>query len=103
MNKNNTNIEEVLAERESTYGDFNTHAQITQDLKDVMHRSPNWFILSASQKEALEMNAHKIGRILNGNPDFLDSWVDIEGYIHLVSTELRNRESEKENETITTS
>lgn len=89
-------IEEVLAERESTYGYFHTHAQITQDLKDVMRRGPNWFILSASQKEALEMNAHKIGRILNGNPDFLDSWVDIEGYIHLVSMELAKKKKERE-------
>lgn len=81
-------ITDTLQERGSRYGDFNTHAQITQDIKDVMHDTPNWQQLSAAQKEALEMVAHKIGRILNGDPSYKDSWMDIEGYVHLVSQEL---------------
>ena len=84
-----SNINATLAERGNRYGAFNTHALITQRLKDVMKNSPNWDILSPSQKEALEMTAHKIGRILNGDPDYDDSWVDIGGYTKLVVKELQ--------------
>ena len=84
-----SNIDVILAERGSLYGDFATHALITQNLKDVMKKSPNWDILSPSQKEALEMAAHKIGRILNGDPNYDDSWVDIGGYTKLVAQELQ--------------
>ena len=34
------------------------------------------------------MIAHKIGRILNGDPNYADSWVDIAGYAQLVANEL---------------
>lgn len=83
-------IEKTLEERGSRYGDFAGHAAITQNIKNTMQATPNWKHLRANQKEALEMTAHKIGRILNGDPDYKDSWVDIEGYIHLVSTTLKD-------------
>lgn len=38
--------------------------------------------------EALEMIAHKVGRILNGDPAYSDSWVDIAGYAKLVADRL---------------
>jgi len=84
-------IEEVLQERGKTYGSFDSHAAITQELKRTMVESPKWRQLSHSQKEALEMVAHKIGRILNGDPDYLDSWVDIVGYTQLVINELKDK------------
>jgi hypothetical protein len=59
-------------------------AEIVQGLKNVMHISPSWHKLAPDQKEALEMVQHKIGRILNGDPNFLDSWVDQIGYLQLV-------------------
>jgi hypothetical protein len=42
-------------------------------------------------REALEMVAHKIGRILNGDPKYHDSWHDIIGYTKLVADRLRAR------------
>ena len=84
-----SNIDIILAERGTHYGAFATHALITQSLKDVMKKTPNWDILSPSQKEALEMTAHKIGRILNGDPNYDDSWVDIGGYTKLVADDLQ--------------
>ena len=84
-----SNINATLAERGTRYGAFNTHALITQKLKDVMKDTPNWDVLSPSQKEALEMVAHKIGRILNGDPNYDDSWVDAAGYSMLVAKELQ--------------
>ena len=50
--------------------------------------SPNWETLSDDKKEALEMTALKIGRILNGDPEYADSWHDIAGYAKLVEDTL---------------
>ena len=84
-------MQDILQERGSRYGAFSDHAFITQNLKDAMKNSPNWSRISASQKEALEMVAHKIGRILNGDPNYLDSWVDIVGYTQLVVDQLNGK------------
>lgn len=81
-------IEATLAERGTRYGVYTDHAQITQDMKAVMHKTPKWAGLAAHQKETLEMIAHKIGRILNGDPDYHDSWHDIVGYTKLTADEL---------------
>jgi len=86
-------VNDTLNERGNRYGAFDSHAQITQRLKEVMQGSvddvpTNWKTLSASQREALEMIAHKIGRILNGDPNYADSWHDIAGYSILVEKEL---------------
>lgn len=87
MNKE-TNVSATLEERGSRYGDFNEHARITQNIKRAMIESPNWNELEDSMKEGLEMIAHKIGRILNGDPFYKDSWHDISGYATLVENEL---------------
>ena len=81
-------ISETLAERGNRYGEFTEHARITQNIKEAMKDSPKWESLPPNMKESLEMVAHKIGRILNGDPFYHDSWVDIEGYVNLVSREL---------------
>lgn len=81
-------VKEVLKERGSRYGAFNSHANITQGLKREMRNSPRWSALKPFQVEALEMIAHKVGRILNGDPDYADSWVDIAGYAQLVANDL---------------
>lgn len=93
-----SDISNTLQERGNRYGEFNTHALITQILKDVAKgatlESPlgsgeyvdiktNWDTLSAAHREALDMIFHKIGRILNGDPNYKDSWHDISGYAKL--------------------
>lgn len=78
----------TLRERGSRYGAFTGHAKITQGIKRAMADSPNWATLADDQREALEMLAHKVGRILNGDPDYADSWLDIEGYTALVRKRL---------------
>ena len=82
------NIKSILSERSSRYGEFFSHAGITQNLKITMHHTDNWHRLSYDQQEALEMIAHKIGRILNGDPNYDDSWIDIAGYAKLVADRL---------------
>jgi hypothetical protein len=81
-------ISETLAERGNRYGDFGEHARVTQAIKAAMIDSNNWSILPCDMKEALEMVAHKVGRILNGDPDYHDSWHDIIGYTKLVADRL---------------
>lgn len=86
--KQYTDVDQTLNQRGQRYGEFKTHAQITQDLKEVMRLTDNWEVLQPFQVEALEMIAHKIGRILNGDPNYDDSWVDIAGYAKLVADRL---------------
>jgi len=82
------NIDNTLAQRGTRYGGFVGHARITQGIKKEMIMSPNWELLTDDKREALEMIAHKIGRILNGDPDYHDSWHDIIGYTRLVEQTL---------------
>jgi hypothetical protein len=86
-------IDATLADRGKRYGDFTSHARITQHIKLAMADSPNWPMLANDQKEALEMIAHKIGRILNGDPDYHDSWHDIIGYTRLVADRIQARQA----------
>lgn len=87
-----TAIDKVLNERGKRYGVFKGHAKITQSLKYTMYQQEAWEKLKDDQKEALEMIAHKIGRILNGDPNYADSWVDIAGYAQLVADRLNGIE-----------
>ena len=82
-------IESTLAERSSRYGTFAGHARISTNIKRAMADSPNWERLAPDQREALDMIAHKVARILNGDPDYHDSWHDIIGYTKLVADRLQ--------------
>lgn len=90
-----SDVQAVLDERGGRYGSFVTHASITQNLKalisSMLHTRNK--VLASDQQEALDMICHKIGRIVNGDPDYADSWVDIAGYAKLVADRL-----ERENE-----
>ncbi|MEE7442644.1 hypothetical protein [Methylobacterium oryzae] len=81
-------INKTLQERGTRYGEFHEHARIAQNIKRAMQDSPNWASLPDYMKEALEMNAHKTARILNGDPSYADSWHDIVGYTKLVENKL---------------
>jgi hypothetical protein len=81
-------IDHTLAERGSNYGDFAEQCRVTRNIKRAMADSKNWDGLPDDMKEALDMTAVKIGRILNGEPTYHDSWHDIIGYIKLVADKL---------------
>ena len=87
-----TDIDTTLTERGNRYGEFKDHARITQNIKRAMVDSPNWNTLPDYYKEGLEMVAHKIGRILNGDPYYIDSPHDAIGYIRLIEQELEKYE-----------
>ena len=82
----------VLEERGLRYGTFLKRAIIAQRLKAVMADTPNWIAISDDMAESLEMIAHKISRILGGDPMYADSWVDIAGYAQLVADRLNGKE-----------
>jgi hypothetical protein len=87
-----TDITTTLTERGNRYGKFTGHAKVTQDLKDIIRRHTHGKPLADDQREALEMICHKIGRIVNGDPDYADSWIDIAGYATLVADRLEGVE-----------
>jgi murein endopeptidase len=87
-------IDHTLQERGKRYGTFEGHARITQKLKaEIWHHmsSETFNKLKPDQKEALEMICHKLGRIVNGDPDYADSWHDIAGYAQLVADRLNGK------------
>lgn len=86
-----SDIKQVLEQRGARYGSFESHSEISQELKDIMRATPNWDRLDADMKEALEMTAHKIARILNGDPNYDDSWRDISGYVTLITNRLESK------------
>jgi hypothetical protein len=85
-----TDINALLAERGRTHGDYRTHALITQDLKRTIthHVGDLDRRLDDDMAETLDMIAHKIGRIIAGNPKEPDHWRDIAGYAQLVANRL---------------
>ena len=89
-------ITDTLVERGKRYGKFTNHAAVSQqiqhDIKLGFINNDNFKFedLDEDMKEALFMIAHKIGRIVNGDPWYADSWVDIAGYAKLVGDRLED-------------
>lgn len=73
-------VEGLVAERETTHGDFVKMAFAVQAIKAVLRTTPNWPYLTDGQTTALEEIAVKVARILCGDPDHPDHWNDIGGY-----------------------
>lgn len=82
-------IFETLEAREEKYGSFTSLAETAQFIKDAIKSGKNYNDLDTDMKETLDMLAHKIARILNGDPFYIDSWHDIAGYATLVEERLR--------------
>lgn len=79
----------LLAERETTHGNFSATALIAQRFKEVARNTPNWQSgMTDVQREALEGIFAKIARILSGDPNHKDHWSDIAGGAHLVEERL---------------
>lgn len=81
-------VNEILDERAKTHGDFTDVAGTAQSIKAIIAAGASHKKLSLSQKEALDMIASKTARIVEGDPNHVDSWQDISGYAELVVREL---------------
>ena len=83
-----SDIKETLRQRGERYGDFAKHGVISQRIKRSIKSAEKWSALDPDMQEALDMIVHKIARILNGDPNYKDSWHDIAGYATLISERL---------------
>ena len=81
----------LLPARQERYGRFRDNAALSQRLKGVLRSGVRWQSMQPDQQEALEMIAHKISRILCGDPHYDDSWVDIAGYATRVADRLQGK------------
>lgn len=79
----------LLSARESRYGSFDDNAEVSQELKSAIRYGTRYGACYSDQKEALDMIAAKISRIVTGDPDYIDNWDDIAGYAKLVADRLR--------------
>jgi hypothetical protein len=87
-------VEETLGERQKTYGDYEDVAHRSQMIKTAIRSGKNWMRLSPCQRETLEMISNKLARIVEGDPNHVDSWHDVAGYCQLVVKNLDTRSYE---------
>ena len=83
-----TELNKILSERGDRYGSFADVANTTMRILRAIQWAKNGKSMSDSQEVALQMIASKIARIANGDPDYIDNWVDIAGYAQLIANKL---------------
>jgi hypothetical protein len=77
--------QQLITERAKSHGDFNATAQCAQMLKHVIAGQLGAKVLTFYQQESLDMICLKVGRIVAGDDDLREHWVDISGYAMLVA------------------
>ena len=83
-------VKDTLAERETMHGDYREVSTVAQSIKYALDcRQAK---LSPAQRESLDMIATKMARIVCGDPNIIDHWLDIEGYARLVRNGLEEKE-----------
>jgi len=81
--------ENLLKERGKTHGEYAEHAAATQGIMDVLMSHRNWPHLPPMIRESLHMFAHKMGRVVTGDPCHCDHYDDIAGYAKLISQRMQ--------------
>lgn len=76
-------VEKILDQRNKTHGDFFMNGIVAQAIKDIMRKGESWEKLNEAQREALDLIAMKISRLVSGDPKHDDHWDDISGYAQL--------------------
>lgn len=90
-------LKETLNARGKTHGDYVEMSETIQHLKHVIRGTPNWNMLTSAQRETLDSLALKLGRVLTGDPNFAEHWLDIAGYatrMHEVLSKPRSAEDQ---------
>lgn len=96
MAKQQDLIDQILNSREKTHGNFLMKANFIHEIMDNISELYSYQGMEADQKEALHMIIHKISRILYGNANYADNWIDIAGYAKLISDRLQQEEKSNE-------
>jgi hypothetical protein len=80
-------IQTIIVDRSKTHGNWERNAAASQAIKKVFvaHSCQAGICLESNHREALDMIALKLSRIITGDPDFRDHWDDIAGYAKLVA------------------
>ena len=76
-------IEQTLAERETTHGNFADVAGYAQLMKDILRNSVGYINMNDAQREACETWLMKTARLMAGDVDHIDHAHDIAGYATL--------------------
>lgn len=82
------NVDETLSDRGQYYGDFARTFDVIQQIKAALKDGAGWAEMPVERREALEMIAVKMGRLVSGDSGHADSWHDIAGYARLVEASL---------------
>lgn len=77
-------VDKTLAERGAVYGDFADVAHRAQLIKQAMRAGKNWNCMTSCHREALEMIANKLARMIEGDFMHADTAHDIAGYATLI-------------------
>lgn len=73
----------TIPNRDHQHGGMEAVGQLCQNLKGALRAGDNWHRLTPGEREALDMVAHKISRILSGaDPHDQEHWIDLAGYAH---------------------
>lgn len=91
MSEVDTDVDYILDERAATYGSFEDVAETAQSIKDILYGTTGLPKIRSDQREALDMISSKIARIVNGDANHIDSWIDIAGYATLVADRLKGK------------
>lgn len=85
-------VNKTITLRHDTHGTFVSAARISRNIKRAFYSSRNWHNIPDDMAEALDMVANKIGRILDGDFNHVDHWVDLSGYPTLIVKRLKGDE-----------
>jgi hypothetical protein len=86
-------VDDILDKRAATYGSFINVALFAQEMKELIRGALDEQNagLQADHQEALDMITSKIARIIIGDSNHIDSWIDIAGYATLVADRLQGK------------
>lgn len=76
-------LKTTLKDRGAIYGDFTDNAKIAQEIKDSLRSGGSWALMNPAQREAVDVIASKLSRIVTGDPNYKDNAHDIQGYAKL--------------------
>ena len=73
----------TIPNRDEQHGGLEAVGLLAQNMKGTLRAGANWHLLTPGEREALDMIAHKIARILSGSdPHDPQHWEDVAGYAH---------------------
>lgn len=75
--------QDTLHAKEASHGPYRDQARFSQLLKGIVHKHKNWNGIPGEQKEAIDVILMKVSRIIAGNHDEPDHYLDISGYAML--------------------